>query len=109
MERILNRLSEQANLFEIAQVDFKTSQTFRKDLKSAKVRIRLPTRGKSETSTNTELMNCITCPPLIQAGSPTGYLGLHLPSRIVVHRVERDSMEYDQFGIDGLRIEESFA
>lgn len=38
MENTLFKLSEQANLFEIAQVDFKTMQTLRKDLKLAKVR-----------------------------------------------------------------------
>lgn len=37
MENILFRLSQQANLFEIAQVDFKTMQILRKDLKLAKV------------------------------------------------------------------------
>ncbi|KAK7571782.1 hypothetical protein V9T40_014254 [Parthenolecanium corni] len=34
MENTLNRLSEQANLFETAQVDFKIIQTLRKDLNS---------------------------------------------------------------------------
>lgn len=37
MEITLNQLSEQANLFETAQVDFRTMQILRKDLKSAKV------------------------------------------------------------------------